>query len=271
MSGPVMLKPGGNASERFLGYGATGSGKTNAWFNIALHTTGHFYVLDTDLTVLDFLEGERFSHLEDRITWVYPESMEEAIEHLEEWMQKATPMEDWIVTDRIDWAWDEAQSEWSENVYGRSIDEHYLLYRQEIEEQKKKDPEKRAGNPFDGFTDWGPIKKRHQRITKALMKTTSRKVHWFACASEQEVNEKFEKDATIIRDYGRIGARPAGEKKNGHIARSVIRFMGNNPATWRVTTVKDRERKQLDGQGISDFALDYLVGVGNWVPKSAGG
>lgn len=262
-----ILVPPSSAPERILNYGATGAGKTNAIFCILAKTQGRAWYLDTDMTVIDFLAGERFAPLSERINVYTPDDMEEAIQFLETASKEAVPGEDWIVVDRIDWAWDEAQNEFSTKVFGASVDEHFMAFRQAFEAEKKKDNDKKSGNPFDGLADWPTIKKRHTRFTRALLKATQRGVHWYAAASEKTIIEKLEKDQDVLRTYGRIGARPAGEKFNGHLARTVLRLMGNSPTTWRMTTVKDRERKQLDGHGVKDFALDYLVEVAGWEVK----
>lgn len=260
----VLLEQKSRAPERIMSYGAPGSGKTNGWFSIALHTTGNIYAIDTDLSSLEFMDGERYGELFDRITFETPEALDEAIENLEKWAQEATPGEDWLVVDRVDWAWDAAQEEFSNRIFGVDVDEHFMAFREAW--QKEKDG-KAAGNPFEGFTDWPTIKKRHKRFISALMTATKRGVHWYICAGEKDTNEKLD-DATTNRMFGRIGARPMGEKTNPHIPRTVLRLQGNNPNTWRMTTVKDRERPQMNGQAIKDFALDYLVGVAGWQPRS---
>ena len=257
----MKLKPSTRVPERQLLYGAWGSGKTNAWFSIANHTEGNFYVVDTDLAVPEFLTGERYGHLEDRIEWQSPEDMAEAIEFLEWAVDKATPLEDWIVVDRIDWAWEAAQEEFTDRIFGKDIDEHFMAFRKSWEQQKDKSGG--AGNPFEGFTDWPTIKKRHARFMKLLMKATKKGVHWVVTAGEKEVDSKLDSQQ-IQREFGKIGFRPAGEKTNSHIPRTVIRMQGNRPETWRVTTAKDREREQLEGQGVGDFAIDYLLSVAGW-------
>lgn len=261
----LVLRPTGRAPERILAFGAEGAGKTYAWFCVAIKTTGHFYVLDTDMTVDPFLDGGRFDAAADRITSFVPMEFGEALDQAAQWRKEATK-DDWLVIDRLDWAWEAAQDEFSDRVFGVDSDEHFLAYREQVE-AKKADGKKSSKSPFDGMQDWPTIKKRHARLIKTLLTWPG---HVYVTTAEKEVNQDFD-DADTFRQYGRIGAKPAGEKKNGHAMRTVLRFQGNNPQTWRVTTVKDRERDQLDGKGVSDFAMDYLKKVAGWKPGSSGG
>jgi hypothetical protein len=264
----VLLVPSGVGRERVLAYGSEGAGKTFAAFSIMNKVSGRAFYLDTDDTVIPFLDGERFHHLQERVTFTTPYEFGEALEQVEKWRAEATA-DDWLVIDRADWLWDAAQAEFSDKVFGTDIDEHLMQHRMALEEARAKAAKSnqkapKAGNPFEGFTDWPIIKKRHQRIMRAAMTFPG---HVYLVTAEKKVDEKLD-DPDILRSYGRVGARPAGEKNNGYLVRTVIRFQGNNPQTWRITTVKDREREYLDGVGVKDFALDYLVRIGGWKVKA---
>lgn len=259
----MFLVPGGLGRERLLAYGSEGSGKTFGAFSVMDKVPGRFFYLDTDQTVIPFLDGERFAHLQDRLTFEEPDGFGAAVEFVEKCQQEGAA-EDWLFIDRSDWLWDEAQAEFSDRVFGVDIDEHLMQYRQTWQAQANE--AKKAGNPFDGFTDWTVIKKRHQRIIKAVLKFPG---HVYMTAAEKKLIQGME-DQNTTRSYGAMGFKPAGEKNNGHAMRSVLRFQGNNPATWRITTAKDRERQQLDGVGVSNFALDYLVKVAKWKVVTTG-
>lgn len=252
----VVLIPSGTARERILNYGPEGAGKTYAAFCVMDKTPGKAWYLDSDQTVMPYLDGERFSHLQDKMEFAEPFDLGEGLEFVEKARQNGG-QDDWLVIDRADWVWDAAQEEFSDKVFGTDIDEHMLTYRQSWENQKDKN---KAGNPFDGFTDWTVIKKRHQRFMKNVLRFPG---HVMMIAAEKKIIEGME-DGNTVRAYGGEGYKPAGEKNNGHLVRSVLRLQGNNAKTWRVRTVKDREREQLDGVMLGDFALDYLVAVGGW-------
>ncbi|MDX1746615.1 MAG: hypothetical protein R3324_11810 [Halobacteriales archaeon] len=261
----VTLKSTNRSRERILAFGMEGAGKTFGWFSIAAKTDGHFYVLDTDNTVEPFLDGERFGELADRVTYHVPwGGWEEYVDFLDKALTDMGP-EDWLVVDRVDQVWEEAQQEFSRKIFDQGIDEVWMTYRTAMENDK----DKKGGSPFDGFTDWAVIKKLHSRFmvgdsTKpGLIRAPG---HVYLTAGEKRVDSKLEKDPNVLRTYSRIGVRPAGNKENGHMVRTVLRFIGNTPETWRLTTVKDRERAQLDAVKVGDFATDYLLKIAGWRP-----
>ena len=263
----VVLVPTGVGRERILTYGNEGAGKTYGGFCILDKAEGKGWYLDTDDTVIPYLDGERFSHLQDRLTFENALfEFGDALEFVEKAKADAGP-DDWLFVDRVDWAWDAAQEEFSDKVFGVDIDDHLVSHRKALEDARKNDKSTKAQNPFDGFADWPVIKKRHQRFMRTIMRFPG---HVYICAGEKKVDEKLD-DSNIQRTYGRVGARPAGEKNNGYLVRTVLRMQGNNPQTWRATTVKDRERDQLDGVGVTDLAMDYLAKVGHWKMEVKGG
>lgn len=257
----VVLVPTGNARERLLTYGNEGAGKTFGFFSIMAKMPGHVkaYYLDTDDTVEPYLDGERFSRLASRIEYRVPMDFGECLEFLEE-AQRSGGEDDWLVVDRVEELWEMAQSEFSDKVFGTDIDEHVLAHRQALHAAQQKNPQQRASNPFDGFTDWTVIKKRHQRAMRAVRKFPG---HVYICAGEKKLIDSME-DSNTTRTYGKAGWKPAGEKNNGYLVRTVLRMQGNNPATWRFTTIKDRERDQADGKSVNDFAIDYLAQIARW-------
>lgn len=251
------------ANERILVYGSEGTGKTYAWMKIAKKVEGHFWVLDTDLSVIRFLDSEEFQELENKITVATPMDFGEALENVEKWRAQAKN-NDWLVIDRVDPLWDEAQEEFSTRVYGASADEHYLAFRGAAEAAKdEKGKWGTSKNPFDGMTDWPTIKKRHMRLMKNVLMFPG---HVFLTAAEKELMTGKDMEDRETKDkYGDIGFKPAGEKKNGHLMSTVLRFQGSNEKTWRITTgPKDRQRQRLQGMKIKDFGVDYLMKVAGW-------
>ena len=239
----VLAPPDPLDTERIMVYGAAGVGKTTSYLSILKRTAGRGFILDTDATVVRSTSSERFLPLRDKIEVCTPVDMAEAIEKAETYRGKATA-EDWQILDRVDWLWEAAQEEFSNEVWGRDADEHFLLFRKAAEASDKNT----SKSPFDGMQDWPTIKKRHNRVMRVLMTWPG---HVFVVAAEKELIRGMESTQTQ-RDYGTVGFKPAGEKFVSHLTHTVIRMQGNNPSTWRMTTVKDRERTQLDGTGVSD-------------------
>lgn len=255
MPTPVLVPPNPLDTERILVYGAAGSGKTTGYLSILNRVAGRGFILDTDATVVRSTSSERFASVRDKIEVITPFDMAEAITQAEAWRKEAS-REDWLVIDRSDWLWDAAQEEFATEVWGKDADEHFLEFRKAAERAT----DKGSKSPFDGMADWPTIKKRHGRMMRVVMTWPG---HVYLATAEKELIQGMESTQTQ-RDYGRIGAKPAGEKHVSHLTHTVLRFQGNSPSTWRLTTVKDRERDQLEGRGVKDFASDYLQGVGGW-------
>ena len=70
-------------------------------------------------------------------------------------------------------------------------------------------------------------------------------------------------DAQTKEMYGRFGMKPVGNKHLGYQARTVLLFQRFGEQRV-MTTVKDRERVELQGAPIGDFSISYLKTVGNW-------
>lgn len=88
--------------ERILAFGGAGSGKTYNWFQIANHTpdTTHLFVLDTDSTVMPYLESEEFSHLDGRLEYVDAQWIDwpDWVKTVKNWQSIARP-DDWLIVD----------------------------------------------------------------------------------------------------------------------------------------------------------------------------
>lgn len=255
---PVLVPSDPLDRERILVFGAAGVGKTTGYLSILSRVAGRGFVIDTDATMIRSTSSEQYRPLREKLAVCEPQDLREAIEAVDGWRKEATN-EDWFVIDRADWLWDAAQQEFSNEVFGKDADEHFLNFRAAAQAAKDSGG-KGIGNPFDGMADWPTIKKRYGRMARAIMTWPG---HVYVATAEKELIQGMESNETQ-REYGRIGAKPSGEKHLSHLTHTVLRLQGNSPTTWRATTVKDRERKQFDGTGIGDFATDYLQNVAGW-------
>lgn len=260
----MKLQTKNRSRERLLVYGGEGAGKTYDWFSILNSTPDDvtFYVIDTDQTVLPFIESEEFSHLGDRIEFYEPFAWDDAMEMVEKYVENMGE-DDWFVIDMLPWFWGAVQDYFTDRVFGRDSDEMWLAHREAVEDADGKG----SANPFDGMKDWTVIKKLYRKLTMSVVRAPG---HVFLAAGEKELIEHFESSATMKR-YEGVGAKPAGEKNSGHIVRTVLRKYktGTRDVKYRMTTVKDRQREDQQGVEVTDFARDYLLKVAGWRPVSS--
>lgn len=240
--------------ERILCYGSFSSGKTYNWMSIAKATTGTFYVLDTDQTVLPYIESDEFAELEDRIVHRQPYEWGEYVDVMKEFKRDAGP-DDWIVIDMMNQAWAEVQNHFAERIYGKELGEHWTSYMEGL----KGTDSKGSKSPFDGTTDWQAIKRMYAMFTAPLVRSQS---HLYIAAPEKKIGP-FDGVETNTQ-FGEVGVKPDCEKSTPHMTRTVIRML-----RYRATTVKDRQRELLEGVRIGDFATDYLRDIAGWKPDLA--
>ncbi len=240
------------APERILLYGHEGAGKTWCWFDTAKHTIGNLYVIDTDQTTLPYLESPEFADLESRITYTEPTEFP----HYRGFVRKHAPNaqpNDILVVDMVGVTWEDAQKHFSDVVYGKELGDFWMAYVKQL----KANDGKGSQSPFDANTDWQAIKKPYRQLIIDIVRAPW---HVFFVAGEKQINTRF--DATEMqRLYGQKGGgmKPDCEKTLGHAARTILRVHGQ-----RMTTVKDRMRREIQGEKITSFALQYLRGVAGW-------
>ena len=255
-----MLRPANDrAYERILLMGGPGAGKTHAGLKIAklAHKTGsdaRFYIVDTDFAVDRMLSGEEFSGLENvehRVVDDWPELVGAV-----DLFRKAVRPQDWLMVDMLSFAWESVQSFYTEQIFGADVGDFFLAAR-----KADKDHE------FDGWTDWKVINKLYQGLTAKLLRLQGHLL--CTCpvdnlpAPPKRGTDPVEKSVRAM--YGKFGVKPRGQKHTGHLFHTVI-WLTQGSDGWRATSVKDRERRLLEGEQVKNFPLDYLVRVGGWRP-----
>lgn len=263
-----MIHAPGPRRERILGYGPEGSGKSSMWVSIAewiykTKSPAKVRVIDTD-TAWDAMRPTD-GHLDD-IVIPFP---------IYEWSDYKTGIEtirrdgkpdDWFVIDLTNRVWDDAQRAYTELVFGKQVDEFYLEVKMKNE---------RAGQIVetvggDYGTNWQHIKTMYESVMGPIHRYRG---HVLCCAAADVVKNNpkggaaFNDTAEIIGRYGRIGYKPAGEKRIGHLFHTTL-FLADTQKGFRVTTAKDRgERPYVAGKEVTpDFVVAYLVAVGGWKP-----
>ena len=68
----------------------------------------------------------------------------------------------------------------------------------------------------------------------------------------------------VIEQFTHIGYRPAGQKELGHFFHTVLWMRHPSRDRWTMSTVDDHTRMITDNAPVTNFVMDYLVGVAGW-------
>jgi hypothetical protein len=245
--------------ERLLLFGGGGVGKTNACLTIArAMPTGTMFVIDNDMsfawsraldTEFDDMPDGRVDVREVDPDW------RDVTDTLAAVLEVADPDTDWIVVDSITPTWDYVQTWLSEQVHGTDLAGHMAKLRAEAADIKEFNKE------LTSDMTWPLIKREYQqRIYRPLQKWRG---HLILTAEGAEVGRFDNDEAKAL--YGHLGFKPKGEGRLHHVTSTTL-FLTKVKETHRFTTVKDRNRDEMERAEWDDFAMDYLRDVGGWRP-----
>lgn len=254
-----MILQTSKARERICLFGAAGTGKSRAWVSIAKHCPqSHVYVIDTDGTAERMLpSGAENVTVHECYEW---DEITAALDAVQALVQP----HDWLVVDMIDVVWDACQAHFIERVFGCDWDQYFMERRISAEQERKKAA---STMKLDGRHDWGVINRLYRKVAVTLFFRSRCNV--FACAPVASIGES--EDPATQAMYAHLGVKPKGQKALSHQVHTVLYTKQRRLGQWTMTTVKDRERVQLDDAAVSDFAPDYLVGVAGWQYVANGG
>lgn len=160
---------------------------------------------------------------------------------------------DWIIGDMIDRGWKLVQSWESETVRKKSSAEEKLTAAKEG----------KTGWDLFKDTNWIVVNSQWDLFIKPLL--LSSPAHLFFTTEEQDLGEGRSNDPADVKNarqaFGRY--KPAGQKSIPYQVRSILRM--DRLARGRVLyTLKDRARKELNGETCTDLFLCYLRDIGGW-------
>lgn len=251
-------------SERFLFFGGGGVGKTNTCLNIILHAAhGDMYVIDSDYSgayeralATDFKEvADRVHVTESDPDWdAFIKSVQDAI-------ATADPACDWIVIDPVSSSYDWVQ-EWTlEQVHGGDLARMLMDLKKDHANDSKAYAAARSS-----LMNWELVKKEYSKLWRAIQKWKGNLI----LIAEAKAVRNDEKDDETRMLYGPLGFMPAGQANLKHVASTTLFLDHPKRGEWRMTTIKDRNREELDREVIDSFAIDYLQQIAGWEMARAG-
>jgi hypothetical protein len=254
-----MLRPADDRLlERILAFGPAGTGKSTAGASIAAlaQKTGsdaRFHVVDTDLA-WDRMLAEGYpglANVDVHVALEWPEYREALAK-----IRSIVRPQDWVVVDLISNAWETVQSYFTEQVFDQDVGDYFLQVRKEMKAGSKK------LETFSGWVDWSVINSLYKSWAHDLLFKTRANV--LCMARMAKVSDAEDKATRVL--FGPHGVKPEGQKALAYQFHSVLLMGQPRAGEWTMTTVKDRERPQLDKAPVRSFAVDYLVRVGRWRP-----
>ena len=244
--------------ERILLFGGGGAGKTTTALNIASHLAeGEMHVLDADYSgAYERAIHTDYAEVKDRVhVHECDDNWDTFISMFEGLVATADPEHDWIVVDPVSPSYD-----WVQNWVLGAVHGDKDLARTLMELRRTFPADKDYAVARSNLMNWELVKKEYAKLYRAIQRW---KGHLILTAEAKAVGNR-EDDTGIKMLYGPLGFMPAGQKQLPHVAATNLFLSHPKRGRWEVTTIKDRNREELDREPIEDFGLDYLVMVAGW-------
>jgi len=256
----MNLEPTVQPRERILGFGAQGTGKSRGALSIAKRCkNATLYVVDNDMAWDMMLLDPDYPDMDNVVVYDV-DTWEEHNAALDE-IRAKMGRDDWCVLDMMTATWDSVQSWFTDQVFNKDINEYFMEVRKNKADAKKGS----SLGAFEGWMDWPVINKEYATIYKRLLRMPG---HVYCTAELNQISEDDQKDVRGV--FGPYGVKPKGQKRMGHIFKTVLLFTKRKAGDYHLTTVKDRAREEVVDVEIGDFAMDYLKGVGGWKAATSG-
>lgn len=262
---PTVIKCDLRARERILTFGVQGTGKSFAPLTIArLCPKSTFHVIDTDYS--DSYEvglDTEFSDLDNVVIHKVGYDNWAKFKSTAKELDGEIGPDDWLIADTMSCTWDGVQGWFIEQVFDMESDAYFMEVRQaKSKERDKGGKESKSLGALQGWMDWPVINKQYTPIYSYL---TGIKGHLYMTAEQAQIGE--DDDREVKKLFGPYSVKPRGQKRLGHVPRTVLLFTKSRAGEYNMTTVKDRHRVEQEDVPFENFALDYLVGVAGWKKK----
>lgn len=261
-----ILRPKISPRERILTFSTFGAGKSNALLSIARKCPSDtFHVLDNDyaydrLLATDYadLSNVQITYMDDWAGYI------PTIKRIGGSMGR----DDWLVLDSTTATWDAVQGWFVEQIHGESIEDYFMEVRaKKAANRDTKGKEAKSLGALEGWMDWPVINKQYSRLYNALLNIPG---HLYLTAELTALGSDSEEDRETKALFGPYGVKPKGQKRLGHIPHSVLLLSKSRTGEYRMTTVKDRGRREVEQEPMGDFAKDYLMRLAGWRPTQNG-
>lgn len=274
----MPLRPTFPVPERILDFGPAGSGKTTNLLNIAKYShltrsPAKFHIIDSDFAMDRMLTGypdipfgiwndPNFPITQDSVLCIYPVFLWREYEAALAYIQRiATPF-DWVTVDFISNAWAAVQDHYVEEIFHQDVGQYFLKARKEMAKDAK------SFNPLEGWIDWQVINPMYKGWVNKLLFRGRYNVYCTAKSDNLSSDKKPTEDAQTRSLFLKYGVKPVGQKDLPFQFHTVL-LSGRvdqvgQPTRRTISAVKDRERAEVDGLTVNNFAIDYLVNIAGW-------
>mgnify|MGYP001584553889 CR=1 FL=1 len=273
--------------ERIIVTGGPGSGKSYTWLTIAtLFPKRTFHVLDLDLGTIRvwsknfpqvsnvhyYTCTDWFSKVERLDNFSSNSSLRLSrggVASCFDMIAKNAKQGDWVVIETLAALWNMAQASYIAQVFKQDIGEYFLAQRLELKSNAK------SLKALKGWIDWPVVNKLHNDdlIVPIFYKLP---VHVFATTTYGILSKESEEEEDIKSFYGNEKIRLEGQKHNPYRAQSMFfqyhfdelsKDGKSKTTTFYIDTfLKDRARPFWRKHELTDFGLEYLVGVAGLTP-----
>lgn len=248
-------------AERILLFGGGGVGKTHAVLQVARHTDkGRFLIVDRDYSAAyERAIYTEFAEVRDRCTLVEPNpdapDWEDFLRCINEAVAASTdPLNDWLIIDPISPSWDWVQQWTLEQTHGVDLPRYLMELKREWG-----DDSRGYSAALANSMNWDLVKKEYAKVYRFIQKW---KGNLIIVAEAKSIGQ--DKDEEVQMLFGPLGFKPAGEQRLKHVASTTLFLDHPKRGQWRMTTIKDRNRDEMDKATVDNFALDYLEGIAGW-------
>lgn len=271
---PLTLECPLRARERILTLGVQGTGKSYAPLTIARMCPGsQFHILDTDYS--DSYEvglDTEFSDLNNveihkvgYDDWCLCGPVCKGCDGFKGTAERLASLigpDDWLVVDTASCSWDSVQAWFIQETFGKDSAEYFMEVRKRKEGQKDDGKGKKSLGALEGWMDWPVINKNYSPIYSTITRIQG---HLYVTAEQAQLSD--DDDREVKKLFGPYGVKPRGQKRLGHVPRTVLLFTKSRAGEYSMTTIKDRHRVEQEDIEFENFAMDYLVKVAGWKKK----